>query len=90
MKFKMEKVQGPISKPKVAHAQVDKQEDLTGGGKVMKPTHSTPKQITMSVKTNIPIGILTIVKVQIVYLSWLYLLATCLECNSGSSPVVEQ
>ena len=55
----MEKVQDPISKPKLASTQMDKQNDATGSDKFTKITHSTPTQIPTSGTTNIPTGIST-------------------------------
>ena len=45
MRLEIEKVQGQISKPKLASAQVDQQKDLMGNDKFTKITDSTQTQI---------------------------------------------
>ena len=55
----MEKVQDPVSKPRLASVQVDKHKDMTSSDKFTKITHSTLTQIPTSGTRNIPTGIST-------------------------------
>ena len=56
MRLEMEKVQDPISKPKLTGAQTGKQKDMTDSENLQN-TYSNPTQIPTLVTTNIPAGI---------------------------------